>query len=83
MLTLHNENADGLAVTLYRVHDVEDADAPPIPSGQVVTIIEGVGRDKGRQAVWLWFVSWRGRCYAALPEELRPARVEELERVGQ
>jgi hypothetical protein len=52
MLTVHNEHADGLAVTLYRVHDVEDADAPPIPSGEVVTIIEGVGRDKGRQAVW-------------------------------
>jgi hypothetical protein len=75
MLTILNEPDHGHAVALARIHDIE-TNARPVPAGEMVRIV-GVAVDD-TDALALWLVAWHGQCYAALPEELRPARTEEL-----
>jgi len=70
MLTLDNEPADGLVLTMNLVHDVEGV-AEPIPAGELVRIV-GVAVDDAGNAM-LWDVSWNGGRLWALPDELRPA----------
>ena len=78
MLTFSNEPDHGHAVTLNRVHDVE-ALLAPIPAGTLVRHV-GAGVDEVGDLA-LWSVAWRGNCYLALPEELRPARADEVRAV--
>ena len=75
MLTLNTEPDDGLVVTISPIRDAE-ADAPPIPPGELVRIA-GVVVDAADNIV-AWSVAWQGCCYWAMPEELRPARRNEM-----
>jgi hypothetical protein len=71
-----NEPEHGHAVALARIHDVE-MNVQPVPAGEMVRIV-GVAVDDGN-ALALWLIAFRGNCFVALPEELRPARTDELQ----